>query len=217
MQFGQVRESEWSLADRIGRARARVLLRTPFESICAELACSAELVRVVKDPLKKYPGASRAIVSIQVLPRLVDLFHNGAGGYRAQYYLGLSEGALANRFAIDSLLPAIWAQFDKRDSQIPKSLIENSLTHDDAKIWIHQGIWFRQMKLVDRNLHVERWRRNGEINELRQKRIPTWAALTPANEVRIEIKGGSVNQRLLPLPFELKPHRANEIGSLGYT
>ena len=148
----------------------------------------------------------------------VDQFHNGAGGYRAQFYLGVQQGNAANRYLIDSLLGKLKG-FCEAQSKPGCSwkFIESSLCDPDAKAWIHQGIWIRRKKLADRNLEVERWDRNGKTKELRKKAIPVWAQLTPNGETRLDLKGGSVDENFLSIGAQLKPFRSQELHDYGYT
>jgi len=218
MTFLTVSETEWKLSRGIGAARRRRLLETSFDTIVQQVTAQAQLRSYGRHQIKEYPGSKRVQFEL-VLPSLtVDLFHNAAGGYRAQYYIGIQQGEEANRHIIACLLEKI-----KRlcSEEIKRSrrweFIEASLRDPDAKLWIHQGTWMRYRKIADRNLEVEAWMRNGNTQNLRNRLIPVWAQLTPACETRLELKGGCVDDNLRSVGAQLKPFRSMELHELGYT
>ena len=57
-----------------------------------------------QEKLSDHPGLKRVWLVLALSSETVDLFHNGAGGYRAQFYLGVRQGEDANRCVIDAML-----------------------------------------------------------------------------------------------------------------
>ena len=85
-------------------------------------------------------GFFRARILLRVKPETVDLFHNGAGGYRAQFYCGVRLGDKANRTLLDKLIPTIGKQCRNRNKwTCPPDFVKASIADGSAKAWIHQG------------------------------------------------------------------------------
>jgi hypothetical protein len=103
--------------------------------------------------------------------RACRLFHNGAGGYGAQFYESIRQGEQANRYILDRL------------SHIDREILKSRT----AKIWIYQGQWLRRQRHAMRNLRVERWHRNFHVCP----KLVRYGYLTPDNETRLVIKGES--------------------------
>lgn len=68
-------------------------------------------------------------------------------------------------------------------------------------------------KKFDRNLMVKRWLK---ANPKDRKRL-LWTTLTPATEVRIDLKGAPLTLEGKPLSASLKPRRSIDIHEVGYT
>jgi hypothetical protein len=68
-------------------------------------------------------------------------------------------------------------------------------------------------KKSDRNLMVKRWLKAKPTDG---KRL-LWATLTPAAEVRIDLKGAPLTLEGKPLSASLKPRRSIDIYEVGYT
>jgi hypothetical protein len=96
-------------------------------------------------------------VEIRLPCSLVDLFHNGAGGYRAQFYESIELGEEANAYCHDAILSAIKSQETRRDQNWMDTPEAASLYCETTKVWIHQGLWFHQEWICLRNLQVPRW------------------------------------------------------------
>src|SRR5262245_4540195 len=114
--------------------RTARLLSTSFEEI---------VDRIVRElsVSEKRDEYGRKVLTLSLPANLVDLFHNGAGGYRAQYYESVSQGETANRYILDRL------------SHLDRELLKSPT----AKIWIYKGQWLRHWRHAMRNLRVERW------------------------------------------------------------
>lgn len=217
MAFGIIPATEWKLDESIGTERKARLLNTPFGEIVSLITMRGKIVRCTKEPLDKDPRYSRVVVELLLPRKVVDLFHNGAGGYRAQYYLSISEGENANRHVIDALRPEInnWLALH---TQLGWSgeIVETSVGHPQTKIWINEGPWQTDGNLFDRNLVVDRWRRNAEIDTKWYRFEKWWAELTPDNETRLALKGGWIDADLRAA-LKGKQARSYEIHSFGYT
>ena len=218
MTFGTAPDTKWHLTQNVGAARKRRLLETSFANIVQQITKQARLHGYGRQKSKVYPDSKRVRIKLVLPPQTVDLFHNGAGGYRAQYYLGIQQGEAANRYIIDCLLEKLkWMCSDQPKRGCCWEFIEASLRDPDAKVWVHQGLWMRHKRIDDRNLVVEAWLRNGNTLNLRKKAIPIWAQLTPDGETRLDLKGGCVNDKFHSIGVQLKPFRSKELHELGYT
>ncbi len=218
MMFGIVPDTKWRLTGRIKSSRRERLLDTSFSSIVQKISAEAQLNDHKCCSIRDYVGAKRAQIKLDLPCETVDLFHNGASGYRAQYYLRTEHGKAADRYLIDSLLPWLkcaCAAQPKRDCCW--EFIKASLCHSDAKIWIHEGAWLSDNRDTDRNLIVERWERNAHAITLRHRFEASWAHLTPDTETQLELKGGCIDETFEPIDVLLKPHRSQELHDHGYT
>ena len=218
MTFGTVPATEWQLKQNIEESRRRRPLETSFCSIVQQITKQALLCDYDCKEISKFPGTKRIWMKLTLPSQTVDLFHSGGAGYRAQFYLGIQQGENANRFLIDSLLPAA----ERLCADRPKlsccwEYIEASLCHRDAKCWIHEGAWLSNNKPADRNLVVDRWERNADKVTLKHRFEPSWAKLTPESEIHLEVKGGCVDQFFQPVDVLLKPFRSRELHDHGYT
>ncbi len=218
MGFGIVPESDWHLCDRIGADRKRRLLNTPFDQILSRTVAEAELDDYKPDPCKHAPNLRRALFEFRLPNEVVDLFHNGAGGYRAQYYIGVCEGENANRYTIDEMRGTLKKLLTMHHGpDCDWDFIEISLSDPWAKIWIHESAWFTDNKSDDRNLVVDRWKQNASKNTLWHRFEFSWAQLTPDNETGLDIKGGWIDESFASAPSANKLHRSQEIHDFGYT
>lgn len=218
MAFGIAPATEWQLEQRVGKARKRRLLETSFDSIVQQITEQTELHDYECEEVKKFPGSKRVWFKLILEPPVVDLFHNGAGGYRAQFYLDILQGEKANRCVIDSLLATLKCLCAARPKEdCSWEFIEASLCHHDAKIWIHEGAWLSDNRPADRNLVIDRWEQNAHKITLQHRFEPSWARLTPDSETRLELKGGCVDETINSIDVQLKPSRSLELHDHGYT
>jgi hypothetical protein len=102
MAFGIVPAREWQLKPAVGGSRRKCLLETPFDSIVQQITSEALLSECKWKKIRKIHDARRIFIKLTLAPQTVDLFHNGASGYRAQFYFGIQQGEAANRRLIDS-------------------------------------------------------------------------------------------------------------------
>ena len=168
--------------------------------------------------IEDHRGYYRAEVTLKLNAATVDLFHNSATGYRAQYYKGVRNGELANKYAVHRLIPVIVGLLNGKEKRTcPIWWLKKSLLHPETKLWIYQGRWLRIAKLCDQNLLVKRWLSNGCPQNTAEKKKRVWGTLTPKGETRINLKGGGVTITGSLLTKRLKPERGKEIHELGYT
>jgi hypothetical protein len=216
--FAHVTDRKWKLNDQLPRHRRDKLLNSePYEQLVENLLRGMAISNVKREESRDVGGYFRAVVTLQVHPKFLDLFYSSASGYRAQYYHSPKLGSRANRFALDRLLPRVIravAAINKRTC--PGAWVESSLRDPSAKLWPHQGVWVRYGRRADQNLLVSRWvARQSDTDEKRRKRAIR-SMLTPAEESLLELKGGFLSRTGKPLGT-LKPQRSNDIHNLGYT
>jgi hypothetical protein len=188
-------------------------LSTTFEEIVSKIVESHKVVGCRCTPMRRLAGMQRVEVVLELPSEVVDLFHNGAAGYRAQFYQGVVMGECANRRVIDALLPSILA----RPWEPSPEHIKASLGDPDAKVWICEiGGWMDDVDSKACGLTVERWEENvgkGKKHrfELRHMR------LTPEHVTKLDIKGGCLNESFEPAGVVVKPHRSQELCDHGFT
>jgi hypothetical protein len=216
--FKSVAAAKWQLESNVGTGRKSCLLKTSFRSIVEQVTNKTALRDYGREKIRKFPGSKRVWIKLVLPRRVIDLFHNGAGGYRAQFYISVEQGEAANRYLINALhnrLKSLCKIHKKRGCDW--EFVAASLRDPDAKVWIHQGTWLRAKKLNDRNLKVERWLQHerSQNSKIRAKAI--WAQLTPNGETVLEIMGGCVDSNLKSIGKELKPKRSQELHRFGFT
>lgn len=216
--FVRVTETKWKLSDQLSPRRRERLLNSPrYEQLVDNLLRGMAVSNVKREKSRDVLGYFRAVVTLQVHPKFLDLFYNSACGYRAQYYHAPKLGSRANRFALDRLLPRVIhavAAINKRTC--PWAWVELSLRDQDAKVWPRQGVWVRYARKADQNLLVSRWlAKQSDLDEKRRKRALR-SMLTPAEESFLELKGGFLSRMGKPLGT-FKPQRSKDIHDLGYT
>lgn len=218
MEFGIASATEWQLERRIGKNRKRRLLEKSFDTIVQQISEKAELHDYGCKEIRRFPGLKRVWFKLILEPPIVDLFHNGAGGYRAQFYLDIRQGVKANRCVIESLLAPLESLCAARPKEgCSWRFIQASLCHHDAKVWIHEGAWLTDNRSADQNLVIDRWEQNARKITLQHRFEPSWARLTPKSESQLELKGGCVDETFVPVDVQLKPSRSLELHDHGYT
>jgi len=216
--FVRVPPGEWSLSDGLApRRRKQLQDGLAYEQIVARMVRESALVRVKREKARGESLFFRTVVTLRVLAATLDLFHNSACGYRAQYYRSAELGIQANKFALHQLLPRVRQLLVGSSKRTcPIAWVEKSLLDADAKVWIHQGIWLRRARKTDCNLFVARWiSQQAHSDEKRRKRAIR-SMLTPSNETLVELKGGFIMLTGMPLGSR-KPTRAQDIHELGFT
>lgn len=222
MRFRRVSSKDWSISDSVSPKRRSRLLRETFPKI-VELLCTtlkSVTARRAKNrcPVHGFPPKSLVRTELTIyFPRyVVDLFHNGAGGYRAQYYLSPKLGDHANAVCCKRLLAAVESERALHPRyQDGKS--RRSLNSVHAKVWIGQGRWLWERRIAVRNLTARRWAQ-AEAKNKRAKQFQIWAKLMPSDEDRIRLFGAWVEQSTgRPIGRPSKSNRAEEISKIGFT
>ena len=214
-KFIRVSSHEWALGPGVGLTRRRRLVRaTTFESLVRRIVGGLKILTHRRARLRDYPGYYRAEVTLKVDPTIVDLFHNSAAGYRAQYYQSVTNGESANEYAVQQLVPRVMRLLSAvRKRTCPGWWVQRSLLHPEAKLWIRQGPWLRHPKRSDRQLAVRRWLAYRWTKKHKQH----WSSLIPKSETRIDLKGAPLTLDGTPLKKSLKPSRGRQIFEAGYT
>jgi len=215
ISFKRIPSKDWRISSAIDGRRRRELLRgRSFANIVKAIAKHATVLTHKRARIDASPEYYRAEVTLHVKAMMVDLFHNSCTGYRAQYYHSAKTGEVANRYALSKLGPRVIDLLSKRHKRTcPLWWVRKSLQLPAAKAWIHQGPWLRSPKKGDRNLMVNRWL---GANPPKKKRV-LWATLTPATELRIDLKGAPLTLTGKPLTTRLKPRRSKDIHEVGFT
>ncbi len=215
-RFIRVSSREWLLDHGVGLTRRRWLVRAiTFESLLRRIVAGFAILTHRRARLRDYPGYYRAEVTLDVDPALVDLFHNSAAGYRAQYHQSVTNGESANQYAVQQVVPRVMRLLGNvRKRTCPAWWVQRSLLHPEAKLWIHQGSWLRHAKKSDRQLAVRRWR----TYRWDKKHKQHWSSLIPKHETRIDLKGGApLTLDGTSLKKSLKPTRGRQIFEAGCT
>jgi hypothetical protein len=222
--FATLPEHIWILTEAVSGARRQELLSTPFEAIVAEIASRGTpgkpKLRRNRDPI--FDNCPRSLKRYRVeilLPcNLVDLFHNGAGGYRAQFYESIALGDEANAYCRDAILPLIRSQEMKRRLNWMDTPAAASLNCQTTKVWIYQGQWIRPPRLRLQNLRVRRWQCDKKLDDTERKKRWKRSMLAPDNETRINLIGGWLHcSDQKPLDRNHKPLRSQHIHYFGFT
>jgi hypothetical protein len=229
MIFGAVSPSVWKLRGDVRAARRQRLLQGPsYEEIVASIARETRLVFISRERLRRQPAYFRASITLHIKSSsTVDLFHNSARGYRAQYYRSIDAGKCANAYALKVWTPRViefLTQNPKRTC--PPDWVAASLSDCAAKVWIYQGLWLRQAKKTDRLLWVQRWvdeqqstvraEPTNPSRTMTRGQLALWGALAPKREMRIDVKGGFLRLDGTPLGMQ-KLGRSKELHELGFT
>lgn len=217
-EFVHVSDAEWMLSQQLSPGRRRRLRDSaPYEQLVDGLSRQMAVAKVARERSRDVPGYFRAVVTLRVRAASLDLFYNAASGYRAQYYQAAELGTLANRFALDCLLPSVIRSVATMNRRTCRSSgVERSLRDRDAKVWPHQGVWRRYARKSDRNLLVGRWLALQDDPDKKRRKRAKRSMLTPAEESLLELKGGFLSPTGTPLGT-FKPQRSKDIHELGYT
>ena len=215
--FACIPASDWCLSSGLEKPRRNVLREyIPFAKIIDLIAQHAELVSIKKEMLDCRPDYHRVAIILKTDPKAVDLFHNSRCGYRAQYYYCVENGESANAYTVKTLALKIKEILANKEA-LPWVWVEKSLLDSDAKVWIHQGSWFRQRRISDRNICIQHWTSKLKSADACDRKIALWGTLSATGENRINIKGGFVDSNGEPLGISLKLKRGQQIHDFGFT
>jgi hypothetical protein len=216
--LARVDPERWRLdATLPGERRRRLLASPPYDEIVASMKTDLTLEIARCQRSKSGERSYRVVAKLRSTPAAIDLFHNSASGYRAQYLLGTSQGEAANRYALDELLPIVVPLLIKRRPNFPSVILEQSLRHPWTKVWIHQGVWLRRARRDQQVLHVPDWEARSDPSISRVRKLVRWGTLAPDAEPAFVLKGGFVlpdgSHRLGQPP----KNRAEDIHTCGFT
>jgi hypothetical protein len=206
---------EWQLIGQVDDGRRERLLMTPYDEVLALLCAQATLTSDYTEETRDRSGQRRAVFTFKLPPETVDLFHNGAGGYRGQYYHSPTCGEAANAAAVAALLPAAESVMYAGTPQA--NLYRKSMQAADTKVWIKEGRWLRQKPTAQ--IRVVRWRESYRtVASRREKQRCLYGRRLPGDIDYLEVKGQWLNVDLSPAPPK-KPSdlRSADIHRLGFT
>lgn len=216
--FKRVSTYDWKIAASADAKRVWHLLNAPdYVDIVSEVVRSVSSLVYKRETLKEDRAYSRLVATLSCSSALpVDLFHNSAAGYRAQYYIAPELGDQANRHAVAAVGRLIAEEMQVRHKRgCSTAWATASIQYSDAKVWIHQGRRLRAPDVALKQLHVDRWRVQPLLSDQERKRA-RYSQLTPSSENRIDFKDGFVS--LDGEPFgTLKPCRAMHMHANGFT
>jgi hypothetical protein len=217
-EFAAISEQEWIIASTIKRGRRRQLLHgPPFEVIIERIKNNMTFLTIKREVFNDCPNTYRFEIVIKLKPKIVDLFHNSASGYRAQYFNSVENGEKANLYAIKTIFDKLMNLISKNPKRTcPKEVVREALANRHAKIWIHQGKWLILRRKSERNLTPKRWLNEIPKNDKDKKR-KLWAKLTPNDETRLKLKSALVKEDGTLLDWNHKPNRGNDIHNFGYS
>lgn len=217
--FVSIPSSIWCLnGDMANSRKARLGSGVKFEEIVERILKRAAVDSHRREKLGSDPKYFRVVVVLKVDCETVDMFHNSASGYRAQYCHSVNTGERANKYAMESFTPRVIELLSgKIKRTCPVWLIEESLSDIHAKIWIHQGLWLRRAHNTDKHLFVEKWNKEQSNADKQIKKKACWAGLTPGEEGRLDLKGAYFTLEGKPFGKRTKPNRGNDIHKYGFT
>lgn len=202
----------------VERDRARLLSATPFEHIVARIDREATLgwFRCNKGkPAGKFVGKWRWRVKLIASAEAIDLWHNGRGGYRAQYYSDPAVGDTANAYARAVLAPT--AERLIRDDAggarfFPHGAV--SIADQATRLWVYQGLWLRHARKADGRVRVRRWQDNARDADC--EKFARLAPLTPRDETGLLLVGQWLDNGK-PIAEPPKRDRAIQLHCFGFT
>lgn len=228
--FMCVNARDWVFSSSISGPRLHRLRSTSFVNLTKQIAQNCSVYSFRREGMKANQNAFRLNVVLEVDQKLVDIFHNGACGYRAQFYCGLKNGESANHYFINAIKPIIMKEVSSNPKRTcPVQFVDFSVSSKDAKAWIHQSrTWIRPPRLNDRNLSVWIWHSNHKV--LKSNGSLSWGSpktsfikngdvycqLTPDRERFIDIKGAFATLGCTPVPPP-KQHRSEQLRDCGFT
>ncbi|MGE0800955.1 MAG: hypothetical protein AB7G13_33005 [Lautropia sp.] len=217
----------WIISDRTEPNRRNHLLHGPdYSDIIAMMASSCMEVEASREGMKSNRQIRRLHARLTFPEELVDLFHNGSAGYRAQYLASVELGKLANDLAVKSFSRCVLDALAER----PKRTLADewslrSLQSPGAKVWIHQGPWFRAASRAQGLLSVAQWNAAAQAPLMKAKNSSSktaagefalWAAQLPDSECEIHLMGGWLHADGRSYGTA-KPQRAEDIHRRGFT
>jgi hypothetical protein len=201
--FGNVPVAEWLISPTVSVARTTYLHDMRWQDVIdaiVERAAFLSCRRTLGKPNGKFHGCWRPELTVKLPATIVDAFHSGSGGIRAQYYFGADTGRAATLELLDimySKLETFWLENRKR--HFLKGF-QASFASDYCKIWIHQGPWLRGLPATKLcTLQVKRWQSSSwyTIPSGKPPHFASWPTLMPETETRIDFKGAWIKDQVV--------------------
>ena len=220
-EFVVLPASKWLLRSDIAEERRRSLLHPPnFVEIVEQLRQSVRLRSARCERSSKNPW-TRVKAVLYVPPELgvlVDQYHNGASGVRAQCLKSIDLGDLALDVARDALRSRALELISTRGCPKPSmTMVEASLKAESSKVWIYQGLWVRRAKADARDLLVATWHEPAGNQDAKIRNLVRYGSKAPSDEHRIEVIGGWLDDSGTPRPGKEPGLRATQIHRYGFT
>lgn len=203
--------AEWQLYD-MGDDRKERLMGASFVQIVQRIESESLIGLPVMKKMTDHPGMRRVEIRLSLATDVVDLFHNGAGGFRAQFLRAPSDGIRANRFIFDILSKRI-----VEEHGLKGTAEEVSLRHEHARAWINEGAWLTDVPVTCRGLTVPFWENNASKIHMGLRFEADWARKVPDSETEIVLKGGCVDADGNAADIDVKPSWAYEVHTHGYS
>lgn len=217
-KFFRASPEDWKFGDSVQSGRVQRLHNSPsYEEILSRISKHGQVLFHKREQARDEPSYFRVVVRLNVKGVAIDLFHNSASGYRAQYFHNTELGECANLVALAWLAPiAVKAAKEQPKRTCPAWWVAKSLLDSSAKVWIHQGLWLHHAKSEDQQLFVDRWLKQQASSDANRRKKAIWSSLAPSNESQLVLKGGFLTLEGEPLG-SLKAMRAKNLHELGFT
>lgn len=149
---------------------------------------------------------------------LVDRYHNGASGVRAQCLANIDLGNRALDVARDALRSRALDLVSTRGWPKPSiTMVEASLGAESSKVWIYQGLWVRRARADARDLLVSTWHEHASNKVRKVRDLVRYGSKAPTDEHRIEVIGAWLDETGHPQPGKEPGLRATQIHQYGFT
>jgi len=216
--FARIDQDCWRIAKTVPTARRYKLLNAPDFPTIVDLVVGAVVkVVVAREACNNPTEYFRVVATLHCSSvSVVDFFHNGNTGYRAQYLMDPSLGEAANAYCTERFAVLVEARIKKK---LPPGWTLDwalsSIRDKAAKSWIHQGLWIRHADEECQDLNVESWLNFDRTDKVARKKA-RYGRQLPSEENRIDLKGAWVSMDLRRLG-SLKVERANDIHRYGFS
>jgi hypothetical protein len=220
--FVQVPASEWLFSQQVNPVRAQMLHSSRWNEIVREIVAGASYHDYDYEegrPGGKFDGCWRPTITVHVAAPIVDRFHNGAGGIRAQHYDGPRTGMRATQDICAAMLATLVNMWIAKDGLEWHNDVRASFASPFAKAWIDQGSWILTKPLAMRNLLVPRWVVANATRTPPDKPagFRFWASLMPDIEDRLDFKGAWVKNGVVFDDGAVFMRQAQENHDFGYS
>lgn len=210
-------EDDWRFEAPLDATRRKALWSTPFDEIVDRMAAGLEIQAICRtETHDTQPQYKRLSLRLTAHAPAVDLFHNGRGGYRAQYFGSTAAGDAANAYAFPRLLARALSLAGTGLGSSRAHVLAGAIEHG-GKLWIKEGWWTRPAR---RQLVVPRWREKHPLPDIDAKKATTlmrYGAAAPELETRLVLKGEWVDALGAPPLKPLKSGRGDRIRLYGFT